>query len=554
MHRLGGFLAVAAAAGVLWWLLSEPQGTGSPPSGATELDASGGEVGLLGAPNARSGRKEEDAVPFDGVVDPKDLLPFLGSHTTFEEAGARLRVLLADDAQRIRAFLRLLHPDAGPSAFANYMVRRTVGDALAAAGDTALDVLLSELDDGNATYRTYLDAFIGRFGTAAGRAVPRLLAQLDSVPEDPPAGEAASVINALGAIGPAAAAVLPDLYRWLQEGVTQDVEVAAAGAMVRIGGATDATWDCCRELLREVNWPRQRKAAMYARAGMGAQAAPMIPVLLDLVQEGVLGDSIVQYAIREMGVADQRVIDYLKAGFREAEGLESALGQYGQTLVRLGPPYVELALELAAERGVRARAYMPLLFNNEESPPWERIQKEMEPAFSAQEPVPRREAYIQLFNHEALPQDLRAYYVLRGLKDEDEKVRASCAWAAAELTAVSQDLAAALRQRIEAKEELLDTGRACLHALAQHERWRDERLWQAAKRLHARHPGDWSVLYQLHHFAAQHPREVLGMLADGVAQGQITWRHFLHVLGQVPTQVLSAYPAAERALAAGRKR
>ena len=251
---VGMLLAVA----LTWWLLAEEEVPG--PVGASEHPkmVREGEAGLAG----RDGR----AVPADGdahnpyadVDDVRILARFLGERERTKHARLRLIEWIGSDVHRLRALLRALHPDAGNGTLGNYYTKHAMTALVLAVGAPALDLLLAELDDANATWRTYMDALIGSFGRRAERAVPRLVRQLNDVPEDPPAGEAASVLYALGAIGPAAEEVLPDIHRWLQEGVTQHVEVASAHALVQIGGPTEDTFERCRQVLQEENWPSQR--------------------------------------------------------------------------------------------------------------------------------------------------------------------------------------------------------------------------------------------------------------------------------------------------------
>jgi len=548
-----GLGLVLIGAGLWYWLRCEDGGTRAPE----RLEIVEEESAEAAAPADRKrpapSQNESEPDPFAEIDDPKELVKPLGDYRSAKAAGERLRVLLGSDAERIRAFLRLLHPDTGLGTLANYATKRAVTAALLAAGDVALDVLLEELDDANATWRTHMDALIGAFGRQAERAVPRLLQQLDEVPEDPPAGEAASVVYALGAIGPAAKELLPDIHGWLNEGATEDVEIAAARALIQIGGPTEETWTHCRELLRAVNWPKQRGAALLQIGLLGEAARPMIPYLLQLIGEGLLDEFSVLNTFGQMGVADAQVLEYVATRFREEEGYEMILGSYGGTLARLGKEGRDLLYRLAKERGSAALAHLPEAFHSME-PSYTRLFAAMEPAFSSPAMETRLAAINSLSGLDKMPDPIRVRVALRGLSDAATQVRLASAWLLVHVKNLPSDAARVLLVHVEDPEETLEIALVCVGALDRFKRWRTERLFNAILALQRKHPRDRELLFRLRVYVPTHAEVVLRLWAEGVASGRLRWRFFVRELRDLPAHILRPYLGARKAVREGPRR
>ena len=94
--------------------------------------------------------------------------------------------------------------------------------------------------------------------------------------------------------------------RWIDADgpTTEEIEVAAVQALAMIAGPGERLWRRYAEVLRAVGWPKQRGAALHAIRGMGKAAAPMIPELLALADEGVLAEADVMHTLTAIGVRE----------------------------------------------------------------------------------------------------------------------------------------------------------------------------------------------------------------------------------------------------------
>ncbi len=539
-----GLLAI----GYAWWLLQDGEESGAPLLVSDEESDAATHAGLRGREPPASLPEFEGPSPYAGVDSPRDLLAHLVDDLTAEAAIKRTKRLVGSDATRIRAFLRLLHPDAGTTnGLWPDCLKRPVSEVLLAAGDAAIDVLIQELDDVSGVYRMNIDSLIGAFGARAGRAVPRLLRQLADVPQNPPGDEAASAVYALAGIGPAAKAVLPDVYRWLEEGVSEPVEIAAAHALVRIGGANDETFSRCRVLLREVSWPKQRAALLIEIGRLRERAQPLLPHLLQIMEEGVLDEDSGLSTLGAMGIPDPRLLEYLTKRWRATPDSEWSCVQYGTTLVRLGEPGLSLLLRLARERDLLAVAKLPFAFQVE-NPSYKRLLRAMQPALTAQDETVRRTGFAALARLNAFPDELLAPVLMQGLRDESSAVRLICARMSGSVDPLPLSLARTLLGRLQDQQEAVELALTCAGVLSRHREQVTQPLFDAVVALHRRHPSRRDVLLQFHAFVGTHTDAVLSVWATAVAAKTVYWRQFVGSLRDLPASALKPYPGARSAV------
>jgi HEAT repeat protein len=221
--------------------------------------------------------------------------------------------------------------------------------------------LLALLDDKNDGARAGAAVALGAVGPEAACAVPAVRKVLGSLKLPPFGGLAVPVLEALGAIGPAARECVPDLLRFAKmrhEGHAR----AALQTLARIDGLGRV-----REFLQGPH-PRRRAVAASALGGLGGLAGPAVPDL-----EAALGDAVIGVrfaaaaALVELGTVSDRVMAVLLEGLngkgylRRREALE-VLSRLGPRAAAAAPALEKLAAgkdyflregSLAALRAIR---------------------------------------------------------------------------------------------------------------------------------------------------------------------------------------------------------
>lgn len=306
---------------------------GEEPTAAAEAALRGNDLGAGGT-----------AAPAEGnpLADESDLGTLLAAaqdYRTHAHALDRLEQLLAAQPDRIPALLELLRPDGSEADFYAARLCEPIGGILAKLGRAGLEALRDALEDGDPHYQLRIAACLGPFGEHAAPAVPRLVDLMYAADEDPPEKRTALYVDVLGRIGSAAKEILPTLHRWLDEGETQVVEVAAARALVRIGGPTEAVFDRAADVIAVGPWHAQRRAIVQELGALGPRAAPLLPQLLRLAREGE--DPTVQGAavnlIGWIGVPDPDAIAQLEGDLTTTTNLEAFRGPWAFALSKLGP-------------------------------------------------------------------------------------------------------------------------------------------------------------------------------------------------------------------------
>ncbi len=483
--------------------------------------------------------------PFSDVTDWKVLGRGLWLNAERENAVARAVELLRHKPEEIRKLVRRLHPEAGESEHSGQNIVRGVTQTLLRLGTGNLDLLLEELDDENAVYRTRVVALIGSFGNAAERLVPALIERFRAIDEDPPAGEVASYVNALRFIGPAASAILPDLEGWLEDGATPDVEVAAIRALHRIAGPTDAVFARYREVLTYDGWPAQRRAVLQELCGLGAKAAPMIPLLLDLVDEGVLDEAAALHTIAYFGVATDEVLARAERGLRALPKDWESLGAYGFALARLGEKGMRLLMRYVDERGLAARALLPVTLKSAGFDHG-KIFALTRPALASKDAKVRLGAWRNLSTLERLSPATAETELLQGLRDADREVRRVTASIACARAAPTRALRTALLARVENSEEEPELRVEAASMLAEHETRPSERLYTALLAIHRSSP-HLGVAWQMSPWLAQHPGTVLRLWIETTKNSSVM-RLFWPAMRTLPVAVRRQHADAIRTL------
>ncbi|MDJ0973035.1 MAG: hypothetical protein QNJ98_01070 [Planctomycetota bacterium] len=299
------------------------------------------EAALQGAgAGAAQGPAPEEDNPFADETDVRVLLVATLDYRTTKAAWARLEALLRDDPERVAELLALLRPGTVANDF--YIARQCeqIGQLLAKLGRTGLTALLDALEDDDPHYLLRIAACLGPFGERAAPAVPRLIDLMYAAGEEPPEKMTALYVDVLGRIGPASKKILPTLHRWLDEGETEVVEIAAARALVRIGGPTKEVFQRAADVMAVGPWQGQRRVIAQELGAMGKRAAPMLPELLRLAREGedgsVQGTAV--NLIGMIGVPDPDAIAQLEQDLTKTTSLEAFGGPWGFALSKLGPP------------------------------------------------------------------------------------------------------------------------------------------------------------------------------------------------------------------------
>ena len=246
------------------------------------------EAALQGAgASAAKGPAVEEANPFADETDLKTLFDATQPHLLRRAAAwKRIEALLTAQPGRIPELLALLRPGSLTNDY--YVARQCeqIGQLLAKLGRPGLTALLDALDDEDPNYQLRIAACLGPFGERAAPAVPRLVDLMYAADEEPPEKKTALYVDVLGRIGPASKKILPTLHRWLDEGETEVVEIAAARALVRIGGPTKEVFQRAADVIGVGPWHAQRSAIVQELGALGKRAAPMLPELLRLAREG----------------------------------------------------------------------------------------------------------------------------------------------------------------------------------------------------------------------------------------------------------------------------
>ncbi len=174
-----------------------------------------------------------------------------------------------------------------------------------------------------------------------GLAVTALRLALD----DASAAVRNQAASALGQIGPAAAAAVPELVALLKDG-DETVRCQAAEAVGEVGVAGDLSVAALVELLADASVP-VRAAAARALGGLKEAAAPAVPSLVTLLQDS---EESVRTAAAEtiarIGTLDTVATDTLVAGLRSDDNVvraqtAEALGTIGASAQEAAPALVE---------------------------------------------------------------------------------------------------------------------------------------------------------------------------------------------------------------------
>ncbi len=452
--RLLPLLVLLAAGAGAWLLLGTPDtadvesvGDGgaeatTPPTAVT-LKATG-KAPTKTAPAAKN--------PYDGVTDWKKLGRGLWLNAERDKAVPRCVELLRGSPEETRKLLRRMHPDAGASQSTGQNIQRGVAQVLVALGPQHLGLLLEELADENAIYRTRILAVIGTYRAQAARIMPQLLERFRAVEEDPPEGETASYVNAFAWIGPASKAIVPDLERWLDDGATEVVETAAIRALALIEGPTEAVFDRFKELLRADGWQAQRRAVITELTRFKEKAALMVPFLFELADEGVLSESSAVHTAATMGIATPEVLDRAEKSLRATPASYEGLGWAGVSLALLGEPGLKRLLAYVERRGPLARAKLIVTLAVAKFDAG-RIYDLTKEALVADDVRVRRQAWIGLGMLEDLSPAKAEPSVLRGLEDEDDTVRRSAVGVAISRIGPTPAVLDVLMVRIEDEQE-----------------------------------------------------------------------------------------------------
>jgi len=525
---------------------------GSSPEDLAHETRSGSE-GRLGTPHeATLGgvHKEPSAElatanPYAGVTDWKVLGRGLWLNGERDAAVARAVELLHGKPDEIRALVRRLHPCAGESQHSGRSILRGVAQTLVKLGDSALDLLLGELDDENAVYRTRVVALIGSFGGKAERTLPALFERFHAIQEDPPAGETASYLNALRFIGPAAKEVVPDLERWIGEGATLDVEIAAIRALGQIAGPTDAVFESYREVLQAEEWTAQRSTVLEQLGDFGAKAASMIPYLLELVDEGKLSEDRAMATLGRIGVAHEDVLARAERGLRAVPAECELLGLHAYALARLGDEGMRRLMAFVEERGLWARARLPTTLRDAGFD-HDRIFDLAAPALGSTDIGLRSTAWMNVTILDRLQPSTAEPAILRDLKHEDKRVREAVVCAVGHWSGLTHAVARALLAIVEDAEEEMQLRLDVARLLVRRQPQPPERLYNALLAIHRRHPKVKPV-YLLHPWLQIRTAVVLRLWVENLPRPEL--RHiYWDFIRQLPLRVRRQHRDAIRTL------
>lgn len=304
-------------------------------------DAEDPEAALLaGRAEGTEAAKARGPNAFAEETDLKTLFVAAANYKTRLDAWERIAELLREDQANIDALLELLRP--GATTLDRYVARwcDKIGQMLAELGRPGLTALLDRLEDKDPHYQLRIAACLAPFGERAAPAVPRLIDLMNAVDEEPREKRTALYVDVLGRIGPPAAKLLPDLHRWLEEGETQAIEIAAAKALIRIGGPTKAVFQRAIDVVAVGPWHAQRAAIATEIGALGRQAEPMIPELLELSRSGE--DAAVQGTavnlLGMIGIPDPKVIEQLEQDLTQTTTLDAFSGPWAFALSKLGAP------------------------------------------------------------------------------------------------------------------------------------------------------------------------------------------------------------------------
>ncbi len=308
---VGGGVLLLVALGVLLFMRGGP----SPAERET--------AEALSAASARDptlkgkGKGQAPENPYADVTDLPTLLDAAGGGN---EAQRRLLALVEEDPRRTDALVAWMHPDqdarrrqrwAGVSYSGPlHPADRALCDTFSRMGSAGVQALIGALDDANAEQRRRAATCLGNIGArAAASAVPALLARLEGDRED--AGGQAVMLRALGVMGSAAAEALPVFHDVLRDENRPDVvREAAAENFLDLAGATDEAFATCTAVLRDQAFD-VCNALLHEIALLGAEAAPLAPVLVDLIRDDTAHGVVVRnatYALRAIGSADRATV------------------------------------------------------------------------------------------------------------------------------------------------------------------------------------------------------------------------------------------------------
>lgn len=333
------------------------QAENAEPALLDETDAAGTvkrEAALAGRADGAALAPEVNE--FADETDVDVLLRKAYWHTTREMASARLRELLREDPAKVGELLDLVRPEHDKPGRLRHYELELIGTYLAELGAPALREVQARLDDKDETYQMRMASVLAPFGAAAAPAVPRLMELMRAVPEDPRDKMTAHYVTVLGRIGPPAKALLPDLDRWLEEGLTQVVEIATARSIVLIGGADELVFRRALDVIGTEAWERQRRAMATAIGQLGKRAAPMIDGLLELAtfedSSNVAGTAV--NLLGQIGIPDPRVIAKLEKDLTACTDVASFGGSWAFALSCLGAPGKAALLRALENRHPRA--------------------------------------------------------------------------------------------------------------------------------------------------------------------------------------------------------
>lgn len=501
------------------------------PPEETPGDIEAGLAGRQDAPESLSSTTN----PFANETDLAVLLQKAYWFKTRKDARARLLELLRSDPEEVERLLDLIRPENDPPIRRYGHQLETVGALLAELGTPALRAIQRRLDEKDTVYQMRMAAVLAPFGEAAGPAVPRLVELMRALPEDPPDRNTAFYVTVLGRIGKPASVILDDLDRWLDEGLTQTVEIAAAPALVRIGGPTERVFKRALDVIGTEAWTRQRQLIAAEIARLGKKAAPMIEGLLALASfedsSNVAGTAV--NLLGQIGVPDERVIAKLEKDLTTCYDEVAFSGSWGFALSRLGPKGREALLRAVDKHGPLAaghaagylraagvshheiwRRFEPAMMGTPEKSTWP-LWRALNRYTEAEVPVPT-DAALQfgpaMLRSSSRPERNAAFVMMVYVDKRNSEWQGTMQELLAEEQIHPQT-------RFDIAEVLVGTKGA-----------NTRKTLEGVRALIATIPDNRPAYSLLRHFAQEHPRPVLEQWRQGVAQDTVTWEHLRRLL------------------------
>jgi HEAT repeat protein len=224
----------------------------------------------------------------------------------------------------------------------------TIAQALRAIGARAVAALVAALDDDDESLRMRAAWALGEMGDVAAPALDALVANAREA-EDTPYARAAAV-RALGRLGPASAALGPDLLAWARDDdAPEPIADAVGAALLPVLGSTPEALDAARKILA-------RQAAdpcfelLSAMAARPAEMGPLLPALLEFVDEVQQDSPVERQAHQVLGrvaSGDPRALEILVGLVANDERRSSVRSDAATALRAAGEPGIAALVALA---------------------------------------------------------------------------------------------------------------------------------------------------------------------------------------------------------------